>query len=501
MKRTATSLVLTFILMLTMSVQAWAIQTNDISDCAPSGIVLTKDGGYLMTDVFNKVIWNVAADGTATRMAGQISVSDVNGEPIGLFSDGTVSTAFFQNPWDIAPFLNGYLVSEPDAHVIRYVNDTTVQTAAGSGKAGFLDKLGVKAEFARPTGLATGDRGEVYIADTDNGAIRCLTVDGHISTVCTGLSEPTGLFWHDGAVYVAETGGHCVSVIRQGVRTVLTGFSGEEGYINGLASAARFRSPMGIAVGGDGTVYIADTGNGAVRQLRDGVVSTLTRSTDASAPVRPRSIVISGNALLVTDPFVKNVFTILLEREDFTDVEPGSWYKNAVYTAVERGLFVGIGNRQFAPNASTDRAMLAAMIAGLQQQLDGDVIITGSAALTDVEDGDWYSAVSRWTVDLGVIDAENGVFAPDTPITREEMVTVLWRFAKIQGTDTSVSDDNLTRYQDADRISADARDAMSWAISTGIIAGVSENELSPQGMTTRAQMAQVMVRFIDLQQK
>lgn len=501
MKRAATSLVLTFILMLTMSAQAWAIQEKNISYCAPSGIVLTKDGGYLMTDVFNKVIWNVAADGTATRIAGQISVSDVNGEPIGLFADGTVSTAFFQHPWDITPFLNGYLVSEPDAHVIRYVNDNSVQTAAGSGKAGFLNNLGVKAEFARPTGLATGDRGEVYIADTDNGVIRCLDIKGQVSTVCTGLSEPTGLFWHDGALYVAETGGHCVSVIRQGVRTVLTGFSGEEGYTNGLVSAARFRSPMGVAVGSDGTIYIADTGNGAVRQLRDGVVSTLTQSSDTSAPVRPRSIVISGNVLLVTDPFVKNVFTIALEREEFTDVEPGSWYRNAVYTAVERGLFVGIGNRQFAPNASTDRAMLAAMIAGLQQQLDGDVIITGSAALADVADNAWYSDVSRWSVDLGVIDAENGVFAPDTPITREEMVAALWRFAKIRGADTSVVGDNLIRYQDADRISAGARDAIAWALDAGIITGVSENEISPQGVTTRAQMAQVMIRFMDLQQK
>lgn len=501
MKRTATSLVLTFILMLTMSAQVWAIQENDSSDCAPSGIVLAKDGGYLVTDIFNKVIWKVAADGTAIRAAGQISISDVNGEPIGILADGTILTAFFQNPWDIAPFLNGYLVSEPDAHVIRYVSDTSVQTAAGSGKAGFLNHFGVKAEFSRPTGLAAGGSGEVYIADTDNGAIRCLAVDGHVSTVCTGLSEPTGLFWHDGALYVAETGGHCISVIRQGVRTVLTGFNGAEGYTNGLASAARFRSPMGVAVGGDGTVYIADTGNGAVRQLRDGVVSTLKRSSDTSAPVRPRSVLPSGSTLLITDPFVKNVFTISLEREKFTDVESDSWYENAVYAAVERGLFVGIGNRQFAPNATTDRAMLAAMISGLQRQLDGDVIITGNAALTDVEEDAWYSDVSRWTVELGIIDAENGVFDPDAPITREEMVTALWKFAKVQGTDTSSVGNELARYQDADSISAGARDAMSWAIAKGIIAGVSENELSPQGTTTRAQMAQVMIRFMDLQQK
>ena len=500
MKRALTSLVLGFTLMLTMVPQAWAIQTEDFSYGAPSGIISTEDGGYLMTDVFNKVIWKVDSEGSVTRVAGQISVPDVSGEPIGLLTDGTVLTAFFQNPWDITPFLDGYLVSEPDAHVIRYFNDTAVQTAVGSGEEGYHDAFGIDAEFARPTGLATGDNGEVYIADTDNGVIRRLDTEGHVSTFCTGLSEPTGLFWHNGALYVAETGGNCVSVIRYGVRTILAGHSGEEGYTDGLASAARFRSPMGIAVDKDGTVYIADTGNGAVRQLRGGIVSTLARSSDATAPVRPRSILISGSTLLITDPFAKNLFTVSTQRETFTDVAVGSWYEEAIYAAVERGLFGGMGNRQFAPNASTNRAMLAKMIANLQQQLDGDVIITGNATLNDVEDSAWYSTVARWAVELGMMDAENGTFAPDEMITREEMVTTLWKFAGFLGENTSVKG-NLSRYKDADLVSAEAQDAMSWAIASGIVGGVSADELAPQGTATRAQMVQVMIRFMDLLQK
>lgn len=500
MKRALTSLVLVFALTLTLFAQAWAIQTEDFSYGAPSGITPTEDGGYLMTDIFNKVIWKVAPDGTVTRAAGQINVPDVSGEPAGRLTDGTVLTAFFQNPWDITPFLDGYLVSEPDSHVIRYLDGTAVRTAAGNSKEGFLDAVGTKAQFSRPTGLATGDNGEVYIADTDNGAIRCLSTDGKVTTVCTGLSEPTGLFWHNGTLYVAETGRHCISMIRSGIRTVLTGIGGEEGYIDGHAAAARFRSPMGIAVDADGTIYIADTGNGAVRRLRDGVVSTLTRSSDPSAPVRPRSILISGTTLLVTDPFAKNVFTIYTERETFTDVAPGSWYEEPIYAAVERGLFSGMGNRQFAPDAATNRAMLAQMLANLQQQLDGDVIVTGDAALSDVAENVWYSDVSRWVVDLGVMDAKNGLFVPDKVITREEMVTALWKFANTLGKDTSARG-NLALYKDASLISGTAQDAMSWAIAAGIINGVSGDELSPQGATTRAQMVQVMIRFMDLMQK
>lgn len=500
LKRALTALVLIVAIALSGLTPATAFWAEDIFHGAPSGLTPTEDGGYLMTDVFNKVIWKVDSDGTATHIAGQISVPDITGEPIGLLTDGTIMTAFFQNPWDIAPFLDGYLVSEPDAHVIRFVNESSVQTAVGNGEEGYRDSYGVDAQFARPTGLATGDNGEVYIADTDNGMIRRLDTEGNVTTYCTGLSEPTGLFWFDGALYVAETGNHCVSRIKNGVRTILVGTSGEEGYTDGLAAAARLRSPMGVAVSEDGTVYIADTGNGAVRQLRGGVISTLKRSSESGAPVRPRSLLVAGDTLLVTDPFAKNVFTISLERETFSDVKPGSWYEEAVYQSVERGLFNGMGDHLFAPNDTTSRAMLAQMIANLQQQLDGDVIITGSAALSDVSDGDWYCNVARWAVALGVMEAKNGIFAPEETITREEMVSALWKFAGVLGADTSVSGD-LARYKDADSISADARDAMSWALATGLVNGVSTNELSPQGATTRAQMVQVMIRFMDLLQK
>lgn len=500
LKRALTALVLIVTIALSGLTPAAAFTSEEIAHGSPSGITPTEDGGYLMTDVFNKVIWKISPDGTTKRAAGQISVPDTTGEPVGLLADGTVMTAFFQNPWGIAPFLDGYLVSEPDAHVIRFVNKTSVQTAVGNGEEGYHDAYGDDAQFARPTGLAAGDRGEVYIADTDNGMIRRLDTEGNVTTYCSGLAEPTGLFWYDGALYVAETGSHCISRIKDGVRTILAGMSGEEGYTDGRASAARFRSPLGVAVGEDGTLYIADTGNGAVRRLRDGVVSTLTRSSVAGTAVRPRGLLAAGDTLLVTDPFAKNMFTISLSQETFTDVKPGSWYENAIYQSVERGLFNGMGDGLFAPGGTTNRAMLAQMIANLQQQLSGDIIITGTAALSDVSDGDWYSKVARWAVDLGVMEAKSGAFSPTEIITREEMVTALWKFAGELGTDTSASGD-LHRYKDADSISSDARDAMSWALATGLVNGVSADELAPQGTTTRAQMVQVMIRFMDLLQK
>lgn len=497
MKRIITACALILALSLSIFVPAAAFSTEDISNGAPSSIIAAEDGGYLMTDVFNKVIWKVAADGTVTGLAGQISVSDVNGEPIGFVADGTVSTALFMNPWGIAPFLDGYLVSEPDANVIRYFDDTSVQTAAGSGKEGKRDGTGINAAFSFPTGLAAGDHGEVYIADTGNGSIRCLFPDGEVTTVYTGLADPTGLCWWNGALYIAETGAHCISRLENGVRTVVAGREDESGYVDGYVKAARLRDPQGVTVGTDGTIYISDTGNHAVRCLRGDQLSTLTRDQNVTMP---RGLLVQGSSLLIADPFSRTVTAISLTPERFEDVVSGEWYEAAVYAAVQRGLFNGVGNHRFDPQGTTNRAMLAQMLANLQQQLDGDTVIAGDAELTDAPADSWYADTSRWAVDHGYMSAENNEFAPLHEISRQEMTVALWRFAQSLGADTSAQGD-LSAYRDADRVAAQAQEAMSWALASGLIRGVGDNQLSPDTTTTRAQMVQVMIRFMDLLQK
>lgn len=486
------------LLAFTLSMLSPAFAADDeYALAAHSGIVATGDGGYLVTDTFNKVIWKVSANGTVTRLAGQISVSDVSGEPIGSTSDGTLLSALFLNPWGIAPFLDGYLVSEPDANVIRYFDNKSVQTATGSGKEGNKDGNGLAASFSYPTGLAAGDNGEVYIADTGNGSIRCLAPNGDVTTVFTGLSDPTGLCWHNGALYVAETGAHCVSKIENGKKTIIVGAIGEDGYTDGYVKAARLRDPQGVVVASDGTIYISDTGNHAVRCLRGEQVSTLTRGENV---IMPRGLLVMGNALLIADPFARTVFKLSLTQEKFEDVAAGAWYEAAVYDAVQRGLFNGVGNNRFDPNGTTNRAMLAKMLANLQQQLNGDLVIAGEAALSDSPADSWYGDVSRWAVDLGYMTAAEGNFEPLREITREEMTVALFRFATSIGVDTSARVD-LSTFKDAERVTDGAKDAVAWAISRGLIRGVGNNEISPDTTTTRAQMVQVMIRFMDLLQK
>ena len=132
MKRKIISLLLAAAMALTVS--AAALTPADFSGGALSGVA--ADGGALLvTDTFNKVVWRVE-DGEVSRFAGQISVSGLDGEPIGKYDDGTLSTALFMEPWAIAPFLDGWAVSDAAANVIRYIDDAGVRTAAGSGKTG-----------------------------------------------------------------------------------------------------------------------------------------------------------------------------------------------------------------------------------------------------------------------------------------------------------------------------------------------------------------------------
>lgn len=484
-------------LSLSLAAPAAAVTDETKTPIAPSALVAAKDGGYLMTDPFNKVIWKVSDDGIVTLLAGRIGVKDESGEPIGYVADGTLTTAFFQNPWGIAPFLDGYLVSEPEANVIRYFDSAAVQTAAGSGEEGALDGIGIKSSFSFPTGLAAGDNGEVYIADTGNGSIRCLYPDGQVTTVYTGLSDPTGLCWWNGALYIAETGAHCISKLHNGERTVVVGIEGKDGYTDGYVKAALLRDPQGLTIDKDGTIYISDTGNHTVRCLQGDQISTLTRDENV---VMPRGLLVQGSDLIIADPFTRTVTTLALSDEKFEDVVSGEWYEEAVYDAVRRGLFRGVGNNRFDPQGTTNRAMLAQMLANLQQQLNGDTVLTGDAALTDAPADSWYADTARWAVDHGLMDAEGGEFAPLREISRQEMTVALWRFAQMLGADTSMRGD-LAAFKDADRVAPEAQEAMSWALACGLIRGTGDAQLSPDTTTTRAQMVQVMIRFMDLLQK
>ena len=500
MKRKIISLLLAAVMALTVT--AGALTPADFSGGALSGIV-TDGGALLVTDTFNKVIWRVE-DGEVYRFAGQISVPGLDGEPVGKYEDGTRSTALFMEPWAIAPFLDGWAVSDTAANVVRYIDKNSVRTAAGSGEAGRADGVGERVSFDRPTGLAVDNKGALYIADTGNGSIRKMDTKGKVTTVLTGLADPTGLCWANGALYVAETGRSRILRVVNGKREVLAGDSVplgdgeyEGGYVDGPAEKARFDHPQGVAVGNDGALYVADTGNHAVRRLANGRVTTMASAKQTpEAPVRPRGMLVRGDTLVVTDLFAQTLLTLSTTPVSYRDVPSGAWYADVVRQATERGLTGGTGNGNFTPDAPVTRAMFVVMLSRLHQNTDGSAVIDGVSSFADIPADAWYAAAARWAADRQIVLGDNGSFRPSDGITREALAALLYRYAASMGHDTSARAD-LSRFSDAARVSAYAADAISWAVAKGIISGKTDGTLAPLGTATRAETAKMLVNFMD----
>lgn len=161
----------------------------------------------------------------------------------------------------------------------------------------------------------------------------------------------------------------------------------------------------------------------------------------------------------------------------FTDVPAGSWYEEAVNYVHEKGLMNGTSSNAFSPNANTTRGMIVTILA----RVEG--VNTNGAP--------WYAAGQKWAMDNGISDGTNmpGV------ITREQLATILYRYAKQKGYDVSKSA-ALTAFSDADKVSGYASEAMQWAVAEGLLQG-SNGKLDPQGSATRAQVATILMRFME----
>lgn len=504
MKKRIITLLLSAAMMVTTAFGAWS--PVDFHGGALSGIV--EDGDTLLvSDVFNKVVWRVTEDGTVEQAVGQIGIPGLNGEPLGKYDDGTLETALFLEPWAMTPFLDGYAITDTEANVVRYFDEKGVFTAVGSEKAGNKNATGTSARFDSPTGLATGPNGEVYIADTGNGAIRAMNEKGKVTTLVSGLADPTGLYWADGALYVAETGRCRILRVEDGKVEVIAGDGTALGdgeyqgaYVDGPADIARFDHPQGVAVDEDGTIYVADTGNHAVRKIANGRVSTLAVSRETpETPVQPRSILVRDDTLLVTDLFAQTLLEIDLTPVSYVDVPAGHWCAEYVYDATERNVTGGTGGGYFSPDRPVTRAMLVVMLSRLHQNVDGNAVINGESAFSDVAEDAWCAEAIRWAADLGIVTGyADGSFRPNAPITRQQLATILYRYATAMGYDVSVGEDtNILSYTDAFGIGEYAIPGVQWACGAGVMSGYSDGRLNPHGQATRAHTVKMLMITMD----
>ena len=175
----------------------------------------------------------------------------------------------------------------------------------------------------------------------------------------------------------------------------------------------------------------------------------------------------------------------------FVDVPEGSWYYDAVYYVVDRGLFTGKSSTEFVPDPEMSRSMLATVL----HRLAGEPPVTYRPIFADVPDGTWYTAGSIWAAENNIAtDWKEGAFAPTENVSRQELVVTLYHYAEWAGYDTSRRAD-LSTFPDGDQVPAEVRDAVSWAVAADILRGGSGGKLLLSEPTGRAQVATMIWRF------
>lgn len=178
---------------------------------------------------------------------------------------------------------------------------------------------------------------------------------------------------------------------------------------------------------------------------------------------------------------------------NFTDVKESDWFYKGVAYVVDKGIMSGVAENQFDPSGKLTRAMLVQMLYNMESRPACDA----ENAFIDVPVGQWYTDAVIWANDEKIVSGMgDGLFAPNMEITREQMVVMLYNYAKYKGYDVTASAD-LSKFADNASVSTWAQPAMQWAVAEGYISGMGDNQLAPQGTATRAEIASVIMRFME----
>ena len=186
------------------------------------------------------------------------------------------------------------------------------------------------------------------------------------------------------------------------------------------------------------------------------------------------------------------------QYSDFSDLPADAWYRSGVEYVLAENLMNGTSESTFAPEDGTNRAMVLTVL----WRLEGSPIVNYALQFTDVQPNAWYTEAIRWAASEGITTGyDDGRFGVDDIMTHEQLVTILYRYAMYKGYDVSVGEDtNILDYDDAFDITEYAVPAMQWGCGSGVAAYQAENNasvLDPQGCTTRAQLAVMLMRFCE----
>lgn len=237
----------------------------------------------------------------------------------------------------------------------------------------------------------------------------------------------------------------------------------------------------------------------------DGTVTTTTTWPDGKKIVQEKAPD-GGAKVEVTSSTGETIAKVELPADpgvgkDFEDVKEGAWYEDAVDKATAYGLFNGQTETTFAPNGSMTRGMVAQVLYNLSGKTGYGA---GSGNFADVPAGKWYENAINWAAKSQVVSGMGGgKFAPEQSVTREQLVSMLYRYAQTIGANTKATT-GLGSFPDGNSVSDYAKAAMQWAVAEGFISGRAnggKNYIAPQGTATRAEVAAMLTRFVEYLKK
>ena len=523
------------------------------------------DGGYVVAQEFGSIAFNEGSKiavnggvieakdnavlgGNGTKGMGGYTIDVKGGTLIGrIETSGYASCGIYHPNEGTVNVSGGTIISTNGAGIVARAGQTNVTGGEiiALGDAEALGKVGDSKVVVSVSGIV------LDLAAKYPGAG---VVDGKATNADVAVSGDASVFGIKSAVDVVETYGdstveedsnveisggtfsHSVSdYVIEALNVELIKATGETPYryfadtAAAKAAAESGDSIKDLATNHTADVYsitvASDMVNGKVvadaETALEGGTVTITVTPDEGYKLK--TLTVAGEGKLVVDTVDKGngKYTFTMPASDvtvsasfvklpcdggakcpskaFSDLDVTKWYHKATDYAITHHLMEGVGGNVFDPNATLSRAMMVQILYNNENKPAVDT----KESFSDVKDGDWFKKAVLWGVDNGIVFGyEDNTFRPNQNITREEMVTILYRYARFQKQDVTVNED-LAKYADAGKVQSYAKDAFRWAVGNGIVNGMdtTPDTIAPQGNATRAQAAQVLMKYLDREAK
>ncbi len=437
----------------------------ELSDSGKNAVVL--EGSQKEMAVKGTVVINVTLPEGFVNNTNDIYVQHKGYEYIAKVSGTNAYTATFTNPHGFSPFT--FSKTSQAKAKIGNQSYTSLQAAVDAAKDGETITLLKTLTDADLQVTVSGDSRTINFKN-DTGAEKTLNINGGKLTIAHSQTASYQ--------YTASTGGTVVK------RYDVTLADTDNGSITATHKRASKNSTVTITATPD-EGYVVDA---VTVTEKDGDKVEVTKKDDNKYTFK----------MPASDVTVKATFKAEQTEPEqpsglpFTDVAKDAWYFPAVEYVFNNGLMNGTTATTFAPNVNLNRAMMAAVL----YNMEGKPVCDKSGLFSDVADGKWYTDAVNWAASNNIVSGmPDGTYAPDQALTREQMASILYRYAEYKGIDVSARAD-LSTFTDGTTVSPWAQDVVQWAVAEKLINGVG-TELQPKGTASRAQVATVLMNYCE----